>query len=155
MKVKMFKKTLATMVATTFVLASSMTALAAEPIENNVKTEQDQETGVDTRAVSGYGHQYTNGQNSGSFEIVIPSGSTLFGHCSVRFEGFPEGSTVVYRLTKKGSSKIMFPGNADRIWNYGDGDDNGISVGYLSAGTYVLTWDSWFGNSGTIHCHLF
>lgn len=128
----------------------AVNACESDPIETNTISESI----VQPRGVlSGYGHQYTSGRKAGSFDFAVTGSWSAFAGCTVKFEGFPNGTTIKYTLTYVGNNQQKF--SRSFTVNSSDNEDNNIAIYNVSTGTYRLTWELSNVQSGTIHCYIY
>ena len=151
-----------TLLAITLCLSIPLSASAAEKdmatdIETVVTPDESTEEPVRPYgSLSGYGQQYTNGNISGSFEFNVTGSWSPWAGCTVKFDDFPAGSVINFRLVEVSSGRWMF-GNSDRSFTVtsSDNEDNNIPLLNVSPGTYRLMWTIVGTERGTVRCYIY
>lgn len=104
-------------------------------------------------SLSGYGSQYTSGNLNGSFSFSVTGSWSPWAGCTVKFDGFPNGTTIDYTLTNVDTGATIF--NRSFTTSSNDIDDNNIPMTNVSPGTYRLYWSLSNAKTGTIHCYVY
>lgn len=104
-------------------------------------------------SLSGYGSQYTSSKISGQFSFSVTGSWSPWAGCTVKFENFPNGTTIYYTLTNVNTGTSMFSRSFTISSN--DLDDNNIPLANVSPGTYCLSWSLSNSNAGTIRCYVY
>lgn len=154
---KMILRFITAVLSLTLCLSMSLTVSATEDTTATTKTSTTSDSTIQPRgSLSGYGHQYTNGNVSGQFDFTVEGSWSPWAGCTVKFEGFPDGTVVTYRLVEVSSGRWMF-GNSDRAFTVksSDNDDNNIALVNVSPGTYRLVWTIVGTETGTIRCYIY
>ena len=138
----------------------NLATYAAEPNiaqSTSILTTNDSDTVQPRGSLSGYGSQYLNGNYGGSFEFEVTGSWSPWAGCTVRFTGVPNGSYFTYNLTEISSGRSMFGDRGFTVTSGSQGDegDHNIVLLNVSPGKYRLTWTSFDGVDGIIHCHIY
>lgn len=149
---KRISRFLAVLLALSFYLSPTLAVNANE--SNNVEIGTILENEIQPRGVlSGYGQQYTSGRKSGSFDFNVTGSWSAFAGCTVKFDGFPSGTTIKYTLTQVSNNQQKF--SRSFTINSSDNEDNNIAIFNVATGTYRLTWELSNIQTGTIHCYVY
>lgn len=152
---KIISRFITALLTLTLCLSMSLSVSAAEKdaltiTEVNTASEgQIQPRG----SLSGYGSQYTSSSVSGEFNFSVTGSWSPWAGCTVKFEGFPNGTTIYYTLTNVDTGTSMFSRSFTTSSN--DIDDNNIPMTNVSPGTYRLNWRIPTADSGKIHCYVY
>lgn len=139
----------------TLCLSMPLSVSAAEKETlTSTKVDTTSESQIQPRgSLSGYGSQYTSGNVSGQFNLSVTGSWSPWAGCTVKFEGFPNGTTIYYSLINVNTGSTVF--SRSFTTSSSDIDDNNIPMVNVSPGTYRLTWSLSTAKSGTIHCYVY
>ena len=139
----------------TLCLSMSLSVSAAEKGTLNYnEVNSTSENQIQPRgSLSGYGSQNTSGRASGQFSFSVTGSWSPWAGCTVKFDGFPNGTTFYYTLTNVDTGATIFSRTFTTTSN--DIDDNNIPMVNVSPGTYRLSWSLSTAKSGTIHCYVY
>lgn len=145
----------ATLLTLTLCLTMSLSVSAAEKetLNYNEVTSISEDQVQPRGSLSGYGSQATSGRIAGQFNFAVNGSWSPWAGCTVKFEGFPSGTTFDYTLTNVDTGTTVFTRTFTTTSN--DIDDNNIPMVNVSPGTYRLYWSLSNVHSGTIHCYVY